>query len=202
MNDETPEIGRTKRPYVRRNVRQEDAREPVREAGSVRYPGKVRQRRGANHNMFEVPRDILKRLWDEYGVDIQFNLDTVKGADGREIVDLPPMVTRTGMEQQGWESVMPGQFDGLLDGLFVKKDHRGEIVVGGQVLQWRPRELTQEARAEEYSMAKEKVYSHEKRMMAGQVDGVDTSILDPRAGSAQRVTRLTKSRVPSIPVPQ
>ena len=201
MTEETAQP-RIKRPYVRRNVRQEEVRqEPVREA-AARYPGKARQRRGANHNMFEVPRAILDRLWNEYGVDIQVNLDTVKGADGREIVDLPPIVTRTGMEQQGWESVLPGMFDGLLDGLFVKKDHRGEIVVGGQVLQWRPRELTEEARAEDYVMAKEKVTSHEKRMMAGQVDGVDSKILDPRAGSAQRVTRLTKTRVASIPVPQ
>jgi len=199
MNDETAAIARTKRPYVRRNVRQEEARqEPVR----VSAHGKVRQRRGAFQNIYGIPLDVLDRIWNEYGADLQWNLDTVKGADGREIHDLPFAVTRVGMEQQGWESVTADMFGGALEGMFTKKDHRGEIIVGGQVLQWRPRELTEEARSEERQMAQAQIGIHERQVTSGNIPGVDHKVLNPRHGSAQSVTRLTKSRVPSIPVPQ
>ena len=193
---------RIKRPYVRRNVRQEEVRqEPTREV-PVRAHGKVRQRRGAFQNIYGIPLDILDRIWNEYGADLQWNLDTVKGMDGTEVHNLPTQVTRIGMEQQGWESVQPGDFGGLLDGMFTKKDHRGEIVVGGQVLQWRPCELTLEARAEDREMARAQIGAHEKQIASGNLPGVDHKVLNPRHGSAQSVTKITKTRVPTIPVPQ
>lgn len=187
---------RARRPYVRRAaVRDEEAaREPTR-------PTKQRLRRGVGYNLYDVPKPILEALWNDHGVDIQFNLDTVKGADGREIHDLPFAVTRVGMEQQGWESVMPGMFDGLLDGLFTKKGHEGEILVGGQVLQWRPIELTLEARAEERSAAKQAIGTNEQRMKSGEIPGVDSSLFNPNHPKARAVSQLTKSRVATIPVP-
>ena len=96
---------------------------------------------------------------------------TVKGANGNEVYDLPFTITRVGTEQQGWESVMPGMFGGMIDGLFTKQDHKGEIIVGGQVLQWRPRELTEEARAEERQAAKQAIGVHEKQIQSGSLPG-------------------------------
>ncbi len=58
-----------------------------------------------------------------------------------------------------------------------------------------------EARAEERQMAKEKIGTHERQMMTGDIPGVDSRIMDPRAGSAQKVTKLNKTRIASIPVP-
>ena len=201
MTDETGNpmaAPRIKRPYVRKavreeEVRQEPAREPVR--------AKTRLRKGGGHNLFGVPKEILSVLWNDYGVDLQWNLDTVKGADGREINDLPFAVTRGGMEQQGWESVLPGMFGGILDGMHTRQGHQGETLVGGQVLQWRPKELTLEARAEEQATAKQAIGVNEKKLASGQIDGVDSRVLDPRAGSAQGISSIKKTRVPTIPVP-
>jgi hypothetical protein len=190
---------RARRPYTRRaSTREEDAERPA-----PRYPGKARQRRGEEgQNVYGIAPEILSRLWNDYGVDLQWNLDSVKGADGREILHDVPFATRVGMEQQGWESVMPGQFDGLLDGLFTRKDHEGETVVGGQVLQWRPIELTIEARDEERVRAKQNVGANEQRWKAGEIPGVDPKLFDPHNRHARAATTLTKTRVPTIPVPQ
>lgn len=212
MNDETTQAttapasplsadagaDRMRRAATRRaSTRDEDAERPA-----ARYPGKARQRRGEEgQNVYGIAPEILARLWNDYGVDLQWNLDTVKGADGREILHDVPFCTRIGMEQQGWESVMPGMFDGLLDGIFTRKDHQGEIVVGGQVLQWRPIELTLEAREEDRVRAKQTVGANERQIKSGEIPGVDTTLFDPRNRHAQAVTRLTKTRIPTIPVP-
>ena len=200
MTEEAPATPRVKRPYVRRDTRQADVRAEPARPEPVR--AKTRTRRGTFQNIYGIDKSILEAIWATYGADLQWNLDTVKGANGNEVYDLPFTITRVGMEQQGWESVMPGMFGGMLDGLFTKQDHKGEIIVGGQVLQWRPRELTEEARAEERQAAKQAIGVHEKQIQSGSLPGVDANVFNPRHGSAQSVSRLTKSRVPSIPVPQ
>lgn len=181
-------------------TREEDDRGTERPA--PRYPGKQRQRRGEEgQNVYGIAPDILARLWNDFGVDLQWNLDSVKGADGREVLHDVPFCTRVGMEQQGWESVMPGMFDGLLDGIFTRKDHQGEIVVGGQVLQWRPIELTMEARAEDGVRAKQAIGANERQLKSGEIPGVDTGLFDPRHPKARAVSGLTKTRIATIPVP-
>jgi hypothetical protein len=125
---------RKTRPAIREaEVRAEPAREPVR--------AKTRTRKGANVNQFHIPQHMIPD-----GIDLQWNTDSVLGK--------PEPHMRQTMAVQGWEPVTADMWGGRFDGMFMPKGHKGEINVGGQVLEWRPIELTLEARAEEHQAAR------------------------------------------------
>jgi hypothetical protein len=166
------------------------AKTPIRDALGINARGEIRRQRtfkgSRSTNPFHIPPEMIPD-----GVDLQFNVDTVVGMPTQE---------RRFMEQQGWEPVTPDMWGGRFDGFFMRKGHKGEINVGGQVLMWRPLELTLEARAEELMDARRARAVEEQKMTEGRPDGVNLDMLDPNAGSARRQTFLRKERVPSMPV--
>lgn len=171
---------RTARAPVREaEVRTEAPREPVR--------AKTRTRKGSGTDKFHIPQHMIPD-----GIDLQWNVDSVLGR--------PEMQERMAMEVQGWESVTPEMWGGRFDGMFMPKGHKGEINVGGLVLQWRPMELTLEARAEELQSARHARHAEEAKLKAGAVDGIDPNMLTNNDPKARANTFLRKERIPSMPV--
>lgn len=178
---------RTARPEIREaEVRPEPAREPVRI--------KQRTRKGVGNDKLRIPDEILAMLWNDHNTDLQWNVTAVLGK--------PEAYARSSMARQGWEPVTGDMWDGLFDGMFMPRGHRGEIEVEGLVLEWRPKELTLEARAEELQAARHARHAEESKLRAGAVDGVDPNILTNDDPKARSMTFLRKERVPSMPVPQ
>lgn len=174
---------RKTRPAIREvEVRAEPAREPVR--------AKTRTRKGANVNQFHIPRHMIPD-----GIDLQWNTDSVLGK--------PEPHMRQSMSVQGWEPVTADMWGGRFDGMFMPKGHKGEINVGGQVLEWRPIELTMEARAEEHQAARHARNVEERKIAAGTPDGVDPGFMNtdnPKA-KANTFLRREMGRVPSMAIP-
>lgn len=170
---------RTDRAPIRAETVTEPAREPIR--------AKTRTRKGIGTDQFHIAAHLIP---DD--IDLQWNVDTVLGQ--------PAMQERVLMEAQGWEPVTPDMWGGRFDGMFMRKGHQGEINVGGQVLMWRPMELTEEARAEELQAARNARFVEDRKMATGNVDGVDPNILDAKNPHARGLTFLNKERVPSMPI--
>lgn len=169
---------------ARQPVRAEDPsqREPVRK--------KVRTRKGAMTDQYHIPPEMIPP-----DIDLQWNVDSVLGQ--------PNPHARSQMARQGWEPVTADMWSGLFDGMFMPKGHKGEINVGGLVLEWRPLELTQEARAEEFQAARQARGIEERKIASGAVDGVDPGFMNTDNAKARANTFLRKEhgRVPSMPIP-
>lgn len=176
-----------KKPGPKPRVREAEARP----AGEAREAVRVKQRtrRGAGHDPLNIPTDVLDRLWNDYGSDLQWNTETILGQ--------PDVVGTTNMNQQGWEPVQTGMFDGILDYL-APRDHKGAILYQGLRLDWRPKELTLEARAEDHQSAKMAVGVEEAKLRGGQIEGVT---LDTNAPNVRAKTFINKERLASVPIP-
>jgi hypothetical protein len=174
---------RTARAQVREaEIRTEPVREPVR--------AKVRTRRGGGTDKFHIPRHLIPA-----GIDLQWNVDSILGKEDPH--------ARQSMAVQGWEPVTGDMWDKRFDGMFMPKGHNGEINIGGLVLEWRPMELTLEARAEELQAARHARNVEERKITAGAPDGVDPSFMDTEHPKAKAGTFLRKEigRVPTMPIP-
>lgn len=177
---------------TRAPIREAEVRsEPVREDTRGEPKKKVRARKGSNVNEFHIPPHMIPE-----GIDLQWNTDSVLGK--------PEPHMRSTMAQQAWEPVTGDMWGGRFDGMFMKKGHQGEINVGGLVLEWRPIELTMEARAEELSAARHARRTEERKMVTGAVEGVDPNFMDhsDRGGVARANTFVKREfgRVPSMPI--
>lgn len=145
-------------------VRQEPAREPVR--------ARVRTRKGVGTDRYHIPQHLIPA-----GIDLQWNVQSILGKDD-------PQARQT-MTVQGWEPVTGDMFDKRFDGMFMPKGHKGEINVGGLVLEWRPIELTAEAKAEELQAARHARGVEEAKIKSAQIDGVDPGFMDPNIPAAR-----------------
>lgn len=173
----------TTRPPVRQvDVRTEEAREPVRVSR--------RTRKGVGVNQMTIPPNILKILGAQ-GIDLQWNSDSVVGK--------PAHHETIAMQQQGWEPVTVGMFDGLLDYL-MPKGHKGQIVYEAARLDWRYMEETREALAEELSAARHARGVEERKLTTGAVDGVDPNYMDANHPVA-RPGNFLKKEMGAIPIP-
>ncbi len=174
-----------KKPGPKPRIREAAPAVEVREAVRV----KQRTRRGAGHDPLQIARDILDRIWNDFGADLQWNTDTILGQ--------PDVVGTTNMSQQGWEPVQTGMFDGLVDYL-VPRDHKGVILYQGLRLDWRPKELTLEAREEDRQNARMAVGVEEAKLRGGQIDGVT---LETNTPNVRAKTYINKERLASVPIP-
>lgn len=174
----SPATARTTRPAVREVAART---EPVREAINP----KKRTRKGGGTDQLHIPRDLIPD-----GIDLQWNVDTILGS--------PDVHARSEMEAQGWEPVTVGSFNGRFDHL-MPKGFKGEITYRGLRLDWRPMELTMEARGEENQAARNAVRVQERKLTGGELDGVT---LDTAHPTARAKTFITKERIPSMPVPK
>lgn len=96
---------------------------------------------------------------------------------------------RGGFEKGGWTPLHQEDFDGDLDGLFMKKGATQEINVGGQVLMARPKELTDRARSKEKRDALEQVMIKEQAWRAGDIPVT----LDAQHPTAVQTNRINKT---------
>jgi len=97
---------------------------------------------------------------------------------------------RMTFEKGGWTPVHQSDFDGQLDGMFMKKGDRGEINNGGLVLMARPVELQIRAKHRERKAANEPIQIKEQALRGGDLPGVS---LDPDHPSARRYNHITKT---------
>lgn len=177
---------RTERPPVREaEIRAEPVREPVRKTRTHKLSDGV--------DPMTLPRPLLESFWQN-GLDLQWNSETVIGIPATQFEN-------TRMQQQGWEPVTTGMFDGALDYL-APRGHKGQILYGASRLDWRPRELTEEARGEEYQMARRARYAADEKIKSGAVDGVNADFMNTDHAKAKANTFLRKEhgRVPSMPI--
>lgn len=177
-----------KKPGPKPRVRETD----IRPAGEPREAVRVKQRtrRGAGHDPLQIASDILDRLWNDHDADLQWNTDTILGQ--------PDVVGTTNMSQQGWEPVQVGMFDGMLDYL-APRDHKGAILYQGLRLDWRPRELTLEAKEEDRQNARMAVGVEEAKLRGGQIEGVT---LETNTPNVRAKTFINKERLASVPIPR
>lgn len=116
---------------------------PRTEAAAPPVHGRTRLRKNASQrSILDLPADIIDRIKRDYGRDLQWVTYEVLGKSE------PAM--RQDFEINGWEAVTQDMFDGMLDGMYMKRGEKGEITYGGMVLMERPYELTEEAKAEEH----------------------------------------------------
>ena len=165
------------------NVRTAESRVEARE--EVR-PKKTRLRKGlAQVSPTHIPQEMIPE-----GVDFQWVTDSIHG--------MPEMQMRHSYEINAWEPVLADAFNGRFDGMFMPKGYKGEINVMGQVLMWRPIELTMEARQEEAEQARNATRAIETKLRNGQLDGVS---FDTQHPTARAVTSISHDRV-SMPIPE
>lgn len=169
------------------------ARAPVRETAPRTEPerepvrAKVRTRKGAGVDQMHIPKHMIPD-----GIDLQWNTDSILGQ--------PAAQETNAMAQQGWEPVQVGDFDGRFDHLMAK-GHKGSITYGAARLDWRPLELTLEARAEERQAATQQLRTEKNKMASGMPDGVDPNILNSNHPAARPLNYLSSERAP-MPIPK
>jgi hypothetical protein len=154
---------------LRAPVRQNEVREPVREAPRQRLRKNI-----AQQSPTHIPREMIPE-----GVDLQWVIDSIHGQ--------PEIQGRLTFEANGWQPVTGQMWGGLFDGMFMPKGHTGEINVLGQVLMERPMELTIEARQEELGAAVSARRGVESKLRGGQIDGVK---FDTQHSTARKVTNV------------
>lgn len=180
MTIEAQAVQPAKRAYNRRPVRQEEVRqEPVRAAG------KTRTRKGGGTDQLHIPSHLIPE-----DIDLQWNTVSVHGA--------PELQMMAQMHAQAWEPVLIGMFDGRFDYL-MPKGHNGEILIGGLRLEYRPLELSLEAKAEDRQAAGLAVGIQESKLRRGQLDGVT---LDTQHPTARAKTYLTREVLSGSPIPK
>lgn len=178
---------RTDRPPVREaEVRAEPAREPVRER-------KTRTHKGPSTDQLAIPEELRRWFAEAHGNDLQWNSETVIGVPATQFEN-------SRMQQQGWEPMLAGEFDGRFDYL-MPKGHKGAIIYGASRLDWRPMELTMEARAEELGAARQARGVEERKIKGGAVDGVDQGFMNTNDPKARQNTFVRSEFRPSMPIP-
>lgn len=142
------------------------SRTPVR-ATAIREeapPKKTRIRKNAAaRSLLDIPADIVNGL-KEQGIDLQWVTDSVLGQSTPQ--------NRMAFEINAWEAVTPDMFDGVFDGMFTRKGHKGEINYEGLVLMWRPLELTEEAQAEERAARNSAIEAQQNMIKGGVIPGL------------------------------
>lgn len=117
-------------------------RTPIRKTEAAPAHGRSRLRKNASQrSILDIPSEIVNTIKEDFGCDLQWVTYEVLGKGE------PAM--RQDFEINGWQAVTQDMFGRLLDGMYMKKGEKGEIVYGGMVLMERPYELTEEAKAEE-----------------------------------------------------
>lgn len=170
---------RTARPPVRET---EVRAEPVRER-------KTRTHKGAAVDQLKLPPELLRWFAQAHEGDLQWNSEAIVGVPATHF-------EQSRMQQQGWEPVLVGDFEGRFDYL-MPKGHKGQIVYGGCRLDWRPLELTAEARAEELHEARGARGVEERKIKSGQVENVDQQFMNLDHTKARDNTFVRKHMAPA-----
>ena len=156
---------------------------------------KVRLRKNqAMKSQTDLPEDIKRVLNEDYQVDVQWVTDAVLGQ--------PTPGNRNKYEINAWEACTPDMFDGVLDGVFTRKGHKGEITYEGLVLMWRPMELTMEAKAEERMAAMGAIEAQARMMKNGELPGNFAPGFEPQHHTALARNSVSRTLKPSMDIPR
>lgn len=151
-----------------------------------------------SQGVLDIPKWILDTLWGS-GVSVEWKAVSVRGDE---------QIVRTELQnyrQQGWRSVTADMFvfrgKPIFDGMYYEAGYKGEILVGGQLLHYRPRELTEQAWAEMAREAQRPIDATMHRMKQGIIEGTDSSVTTgtPLAKSWRNQTQVTIEQ--PIPMP-
>jgi hypothetical protein len=122
--------------------------------------GKTRLRKNqSQRSMLDLPAELIAKLREEYGVDVQWVTDQVLGKEE------PAM--RQDFEINAWEPVSQDMFDRIFDGMYMRAGQPGEIRYNGLVLMWRPYDLTIEAKNEEIAARNAALKAQENMIKGG-----------------------------------
>lgn len=140
---------------------------------------KVRLRKNSGQrSLLDIDADLLAKVRQDYGADLQWVTDSVLGQAAPGI--------RSSFEVNAWEPVTQDMFGGIFNGLFMKKDQAGEILMEGLVLMWRPYELTEEARAEERAARDSALAAQQNMIKGGQIPGMSAGFEPDHPTAIQR----------------
>lgn len=128
---------------------------------------------------FHIPKHVLDRV---PGMSFQWVTNEVMGQVQHQ--------HRSDFTKQGWTPAHQSDFNGLFDGMFMPKGAEGEINNGGQVLMYRPQEITDAANERDYQRAKEQIRIKEMALRGGELPGVGDSDHE----SALRFNKIQKHR--------
>lgn len=155
---------------------------------------KVRVRKGgALRSLLDIDTAVIDKLRDDYGVTVQWVTDSVLGQ--------PSPQTRNSFEVNAWEPVTPDMFDGIFDGMFMKKGHQGEINYEGLVLMWRPKELTDEAIAEDDMARFNALKAQQNMIKGGQIPGFSSGF-EPDHPTALARNKVERTIKPPMDIPR
>ncbi len=121
------------------------------------------------------------------GMSFQWVTDTVLGQSFAQ--------HRASFEKKGWTPVHQEDFDGQLDGMFMKRGEQGEIRMSGQVLMARPSELTDRARKRDRRLANEQVAIKEQALRGGDLPGVSLDTSHPSVVGSNRINKSVERLV-------
>lgn len=109
----------------------------------------IRRVKSSSDDPYFIP-EAIRAKYNEEGYELQWNVATVLGMDGRES---PHMINQAKMFNAGWRPVPADRHPGV----WALEGAKGDIVVGGLRLEESPIKLVEEARAEEKFAADEQV---------------------------------------------
>lgn len=122
--------------------------EPTIRDGGIR---KKTRRRQANDDPFAIPAHYMKE-----GIDYNWKRESVFGKEGEEEHSY-----MAGLKENGWEPVRLSDMPS-----FGRPGAQGVVRRDGSVLMWRPKELSVEAKVEDYERAKGQVDNNFRRRMS------------------------------------
>lgn len=149
---------------------------------------KTRLRKQASQrSLLDIDADIVKLIKGQYQSDLQWVTDSILGQ--------PAPQKRMAFEINGWEPVTPDMFGGVLDGMFTRKGHQGEINFEGLVLMYRPMELTEEAMAEDAAARIGAMEAQRSMVMNGVIPGLGNGMeaMHPTAANKQTFRREVRA---------
>ena len=166
------------RPRADKNIERESKHEPKPSVKMRAAPNweSVDYTDEENPDRQHIPAHLIPE-----GMAFQWVTDTVLGQSFAQ--------HRASFEKKGWTPVHQEDFDGQLNGMFMKKGEQGEIRMTGQVLMARPKELSDRARKRDRRLANEQVQIKEQSLRGGDLPGVSLDTSHPSAIGSNRINK-------------
>lgn len=162
-------------------------------------PKKVRNRRASTGGVLDISREIIDVL-NANEIDLQWIATSVVGND--QIVRTQVQGYR---QDGGWEPVTADMFPykgkPIFAGMYYDIGYNGQIEVGGQVLHWRPMELTRQALKEMAREAAKPIEATRRDLVAGRIEGTTGAVTTSTPAAKAWQMMETSIEDPRIPIP-
>lgn len=137
---------------VEQEILRDALRDPPRTTTAV-AEGRSRKRK-THIDPYQIPPEIIPVGW-------------VYQWCRQSVFNEPDLANMTHMRENGWTPVPCERHEGM----YMAPGHRGDIVRGGLILMERPKELSDEARAEEEMLARQQVEAQKQQLGLSMPDG-------------------------------